>query len=154
MIEVVLSGMGSETTSPTQVPPLLQPSNLHGTSPQFSTYTSRGLWNDCSGHLLQSQPLLLSIACPEESCHLQPWVLHPPLERKIHSAWRGQTPVALVLWLPLHRHLWVRLCQNTPPTSSRSLTLPTYSIKNSRCSQHLPQYTVSIPTQGQSNWPA
>ena len=42
MIEVVLSSMGSKTASPTQVSPPPWPSNLCGTSPWFSAYTSRG----------------------------------------------------------------------------------------------------------------
>ena len=93
-------------------------------------------------------------ACLEGNCHLWPWVLCLPLHWKIYLAWRGWTWLPLMLWLPLHRHLRVRLCQNTPPHHpGQSLTLPTYSIKNSGHGQQLPQYAVSIP-QGQSIWPA
>ena len=86
MIEVVLSGIESETASTTQVPPPSWPPNLCRTSLQFSTYTSRGPWNSCSRHLLQSQQPPLSIACLEGSCCLWSWVLCFPLEQKIHSA--------------------------------------------------------------------
>ena len=115
MIEVVLSDMEPETASPTQMAIPFWQLHLCVTLPWFSTYTSRGPWNGCSGHLPQPQPLHLSIACLEGSCQLTPWVLCLPPEQKIYLAWRGWTQLSLILWLPLHRHPWVRVMLECTP---------------------------------------
>ena len=81
--------MEPETANTTQLPSPFWLSNLHVTSRQFSTNTSRGPWNDCSGLLQQHQPPPLSRAHLEGSCHLWSWVVCPPSEQKIYSAWRG-----------------------------------------------------------------
>ena len=80
MIEVVLSSVGSKTSSPTQVAlPFLAAKPWQDITTVLNLHL-QGLLNSCSRHLLQSQPLPLSMSCLEGSHHLWPWVLCPPLE--------------------------------------------------------------------------
>ena len=98
-------------------------------------------WNSCSRLLPQPQPLPLSIPCLSiahlKGNHpLQSWVLCPQTEWKICLAWRGWAQPSLIQWLHLHRHPWLRLCQNTSQHhASQSLTFPTCHVKNPGCSQ-------------------
>ena len=104
LIGMVLGSMEPKTANTTLVPPSFQAIEPPHDITTVLNQHLQGPWNSFSRLLLQPHPLPLSIACLEGSHHLQLWVLHPPPEQKIHSAWRGWTWWALIQLPRLDRH--------------------------------------------------
>ena len=123
--------------TPPQHQPLFPQLNPSPLSPKPLTSIFRGLLNSYSGPPLQLQCLSPSRVPPRGSCHLQPWVLHPPQSKTptqiggsgLSHAWADGH---FLTGATMHSHTWwhAHLCPN------QSVTIPASCVKKSDCGQH------------------